>query len=318
MVQKLHQASGPNNRTLVVFKTLNYVRGNFRHLYSITSGLVPLWQREMAFKIFGDPYQHDMRGDEFPVKILDVFPMTMASFDMSEIGNVHPLTKVNRETTHALLNFLSYHGFAWIKIIKKRNGTNNLWSGPDRSALGCLLIWIFRTKWNFDGKWPKNQYPIILRSSKCKKGGAHCIKLIFLAQFCKTSWNFHDQVMEKPRSAYGKKYPSWKNHDAHHDFSVTWSWFFHDPRQVWRKNFLVILPNMPRLQVKHQLSHYRRSCIGGPGRPPAPPGSPAQAGHHFRVQRATYEFKKTSFGVKKATFWVQNTFFGVKKTTFEF
>ena len=97
-------------KTPIIFKTLNYIRGDNDHTYGVTSGVVPLWQREMVFKIFGNPYLNDMysknNDDIFPVKVLDVYPMSLAAFDHFEIGNVHPLETIGRETGHMLINLL--------------------------------------------------------------------------------------------------------------------------------------------------------------------------------------------------------------------
>lgn len=86
-VEKYKQASP---KSLVIFKTLNYIRGDFSKLWSTVSGFNAYRQREMAFKIFGDPNVQDMRDDKFKVKVFDVWPMTELAFDHMDVGNVHP------------------------------------------------------------------------------------------------------------------------------------------------------------------------------------------------------------------------------------
>ena len=98
--------------TPVIFKTFNYVRGPYANTYGITSGAVPLWQRDMVFKIFGNPYLDDMSDDEkFPVKVLDVYPMSLSIFDHLELGNVHPLELMARESGNMALNLLYKMGY---------------------------------------------------------------------------------------------------------------------------------------------------------------------------------------------------------------
>ena len=84
-----YRKSSPDS--LIIFKTLNYIRGDFSKLWSTVSSFNAYRQREMAFKIFGNPYENDMRNNnDFPVKVLDVWPMTKLAFDHMEVGNVHP------------------------------------------------------------------------------------------------------------------------------------------------------------------------------------------------------------------------------------
>merc|ERR1712176_1445182 len=47
----------PKTKTATfIYKTPNYVRGDFNKLYSVISGFQMYRIREMAFKIFGNPY----------------------------------------------------------------------------------------------------------------------------------------------------------------------------------------------------------------------------------------------------------------------
>ena len=95
-------------KTTFIFKTLNYARGNFTKMFAITSAFQAIRQREIAFNIFGNPYENDMRSDKFPVKVLDVFPMTFAAFDFLTEGNIHPRGGLNKATSDALFNLLRY------------------------------------------------------------------------------------------------------------------------------------------------------------------------------------------------------------------
>ena len=76
--------------SLIIFKTLNYIRGDFRKLWSTVSSFNAWRQREMAFKVFGDPKLVDMRKPEQQIKVFDVWPMTELAFDHMDVGNVHP------------------------------------------------------------------------------------------------------------------------------------------------------------------------------------------------------------------------------------
>ena len=98
--------------TPIIFKTFNYVRGPFKLTYGITSGFIPFWQRDMVFKIFGNPYLDDMRDDEkFPVKVVDVLPMSLAVFDHFRIGDVHPLPVIARVTGNMIIDMLRNIGY---------------------------------------------------------------------------------------------------------------------------------------------------------------------------------------------------------------
>jgi len=107
------------SKTKIIFKTFNYVRGNYANTYGITSGIVPLWQRDIVLKVFGNPYLNGTEGyenyfsddEKFPVKVLDVFPMSLAIFDHFEVGNVHPIEIVARETGHMMVNLLRILGY---------------------------------------------------------------------------------------------------------------------------------------------------------------------------------------------------------------
>ena len=96
----------------IIYKTMNWVHGNFDRTYAVTSGLVALQQRDIAFKVFGNPHLDDIENDEeFPVKVVDVLPMTLAAFDHMEVGNVHPLEIISRETGNMIINMLHRIGY---------------------------------------------------------------------------------------------------------------------------------------------------------------------------------------------------------------
>ena len=101
--------------TPIIFKTFNYCRGSYEHTKGTTtiSGVIPLWQRDIVFKIFGNPYLEDIYSDDekYPIKVLDVFPMSLAAFDQMEIANVHPLELMAREQGRMFLNVLYRMGW---------------------------------------------------------------------------------------------------------------------------------------------------------------------------------------------------------------
>ena len=98
--------------SLIVFKTSHYIRGNFKALPSVTSGLVGLWQRELIFKVFGSPYAHDLKDDrKHPVKVWDVFSPSFVAFDRLETGKVFPSEEMLKESTHMLFNLMRHVGY---------------------------------------------------------------------------------------------------------------------------------------------------------------------------------------------------------------
>lgn len=66
--------------SMIIFKTLNYVRGDFKKLWSTVSSFNAWRQREMAYNVLSDA----------DLEIFDVWPMTTLAFDHMDVGNVHP------------------------------------------------------------------------------------------------------------------------------------------------------------------------------------------------------------------------------------
>ena len=99
-------------KTLFIYKTLNYCRGNFTALWSVQSSFQALRMREIAFKVFGNPHNEDILDDErYPVKVLDVFPMTLAAFEFNVIGDTHPpVGLLKKGISDYLVDFLKYLG----------------------------------------------------------------------------------------------------------------------------------------------------------------------------------------------------------------
>ena len=97
--------------TLFVFKTLNYARGNFKRMFAVTSFFQAHRQREIAFRVFGNPYTEDIRSDEFPVKVLDIYPLTLTAFDYLTEGNIHPRGGLCKTSSDALFNLMRHVGY---------------------------------------------------------------------------------------------------------------------------------------------------------------------------------------------------------------
>ena len=97
-----------------IYRTPNYARGNFTKLYAIVSGFEMYRLREIAFKIFGNPYLEDMRGEEYPVKVYDSFGPTLAAFPSMHPGNVHPPGFLRESSSDMLMDLLDYIGVEMI------------------------------------------------------------------------------------------------------------------------------------------------------------------------------------------------------------
>ena len=66
------------------------------------SSFQALRMREIAFRVFGNPYTEDIKSDKFPVKVLDMYPMTEPVFEFFESGNIHPPSGwMNKATSEA-------------------------------------------------------------------------------------------------------------------------------------------------------------------------------------------------------------------------
>lgn len=92
--------------TIIIFKTSHYTRGGLNQSSSGVSGAIPIWQRDLIFKVFGNPYLDDIFSDEFPVKVLDILPMSLNMFDHFESGEILPPESFARMSVHMLLNML--------------------------------------------------------------------------------------------------------------------------------------------------------------------------------------------------------------------
>ena len=97
--------------SIFIYKTLNYMRGNFTKNYASISAFQAFRQREIAFKVFGNPYLDDIRGDDFPVKVYDVFPLTLAAFEHMNPGNVHPPGFLRLNTANLMVDLMRYVGY---------------------------------------------------------------------------------------------------------------------------------------------------------------------------------------------------------------
>ena len=96
--------------TIFIFKTMNFFRENFAQNWYITSPFPAYLQREMAFRVFGNPYLDDMRSDEFPVKVFDVYPMVLSAFEHMDPGNLHTpkMGFLTWHTSNMMLKLLEY------------------------------------------------------------------------------------------------------------------------------------------------------------------------------------------------------------------
>ena len=102
-----YKKHSPNS--IIIYKTLNYIRGDFHHMYACTSSLAAIIQREIVFKILGNPYVDDIADDEkYPIKVFDAFPVTFVAFDQMHSGNVHPPIFLTKETTHMMFNLMKF------------------------------------------------------------------------------------------------------------------------------------------------------------------------------------------------------------------
>ena len=98
---------------IFIYKTPNYVRGDFKIMYAAVSGFNMFRQREIAFKVFGNPYLEDTKkdNDKFPVKVFDQFAPTFYAFDTMKPGNVHPPTYLRDMSSYMLADLLNYYGY---------------------------------------------------------------------------------------------------------------------------------------------------------------------------------------------------------------
>ena len=100
--------NSPKSKTIFIYKTPNYFRANFTKNWGISSPYPAYLQREIAFKVFGNPYVDDMRSDEFPVKVYDVYPMVLAAFEHMKTGDLHPPGFLALQTSNMLIKALEY------------------------------------------------------------------------------------------------------------------------------------------------------------------------------------------------------------------
>ena len=98
--------------TPILFKTTHFTRGGLGDNYLTTVGFVALWQRDIIFRVFGNPYLDDMRDDEkYPVKVFDCTPMSLSVFDFGENGNLHPESSLARVSEDLMVNLLYKIGY---------------------------------------------------------------------------------------------------------------------------------------------------------------------------------------------------------------
>ena len=111
----------PTKTATFIYKTPNWVRGNFRNLYSVTSGFQMYRMREVAFKIFGNPYleyekMFPLKNSssfyqdqlQYPVKIYDTFGPSFLAFDNLQTGNVHPHDHIANYIMEGVFDLLQY------------------------------------------------------------------------------------------------------------------------------------------------------------------------------------------------------------------
>ena len=104
----------PNHKTAIfIYKTPNWARNNIAHnFFSVVSGFQLYRIREIAFKIFGNPYLDKEKmffsNDEmrFPVKVYDSFGPSFVAFDALEPGNPHPDGYVERQILDGIFDLL--------------------------------------------------------------------------------------------------------------------------------------------------------------------------------------------------------------------
>ena len=109
------------DNSIFIYKTPNYVRGNFTKLYAIVSGFEMYRMREISFKVFGNPYQAVASADDkvenymnddrnYPVKVYDSFAPTFAAFGSLEPGNIHPPGFLLETTSDQIVDLVDlYH-----------------------------------------------------------------------------------------------------------------------------------------------------------------------------------------------------------------
>ena len=108
--------------TPILYKTIHFIRGGLGDAYQVTTGLTALWQRDMVFRIFGNPYLDDMRDDKkYPVKVFDCTPFSMSVFDFSEFGGMHPETSITRVTENLMVDLLYRIGYFTEEDLKPKS-----------------------------------------------------------------------------------------------------------------------------------------------------------------------------------------------------
>ena len=98
---------------LFIYKTPSYARGDFKLLYAVVSGFQMFRMREIAFKVFGNPYLEDTKDDDekYPVKVFDQFGPTFYGFETMKPGNVHPYSFLRDMSSYMLADLMSYYGY---------------------------------------------------------------------------------------------------------------------------------------------------------------------------------------------------------------
>ena len=98
---------------LFIYKTPSYARGDFQTMYAVVSGFQMFRMREIAFKVFGNPYLEDTKNDDekYPVKVFDQFGPTFYGFETMKPGNVHPFSFLRDMSSYMLADLMSYYGY---------------------------------------------------------------------------------------------------------------------------------------------------------------------------------------------------------------
>ena len=84
-IAKIYKEKSPDS--IILFKTMNYVRGNFKKMSTVVSDFTAIRQVELAYKVFG---QNNFTDKKHTVYVLDTYRMTEPVFDLFNYGNIHP------------------------------------------------------------------------------------------------------------------------------------------------------------------------------------------------------------------------------------
>jgi len=103
----------PESKSLFIYETCPYFRGKFENLWAVGSTVNALHLRDMAFQVFGNPYElrDNILNDFYPVKVVDQYKYSEHVFDELETGNIHPRRIFGEELSHRVLNMVGYNKF---------------------------------------------------------------------------------------------------------------------------------------------------------------------------------------------------------------